>query len=120
MWARVVEFMLGCWLAISPFIFRHEDEWLWITDFAAALTIGTLALVSYWPPLRHAHLLLAAFALLLASYGRFANGLDGSQLSGGYQNYIVIGLLLVMFAIVPNHATRPPQRWLTAGTGRPR
>jgi hypothetical protein len=120
MWARVVEFMLGCWLAISPFIFQHEDERLWLTDFAAALTVVTLALVSYWPPLHRAHLLLAAFALLLALYGRFANGLDGSHLPGGYQNYIIIGLLLVMFGIVPNHATRPPQGWLTAATGRPR
>jgi hypothetical protein len=27
------------------------------------------------------------------------------------QNDIVVGLLLLMFAIVPNHATRPPRDW---------
>ncbi|MGE0756204.1 MAG: hypothetical protein AB7O38_04255, partial [Pirellulaceae bacterium] len=57
MWARVIEFMLGCWLAISPFVFHHGDNWLrWTIDWAAAVLVVTLAVLSYWPPMRRAHL----------------------------------------------------------------
>jgi len=52
MWARVVEFMLGCWLAISPFIFQHpaDDLTLWVTDWMAASFVILFALLSYWRP----------------------------------------------------------------------
>lgn len=30
MWARVVEVMLGCWLAVSPFVFRHSADERWL------------------------------------------------------------------------------------------
>ena len=70
MWARVVEFMLGCWLAVSPFVFRHgDDSVLWATDFVAASLVIVLALLSYWPPLRYAHLgtMLVALVMMPAS-----------------------------------------------------
>lgn len=109
MWARVVEFMLGCWLAVSPFVFQHGDEsLLWATDFIAASTIVTLALLSYWAPLRHAHLGSALVGLAMIAFGRFAAGAEPGP---ALQNYILVGLLLLMFAIVPNHASRPPRTW---------
>ena len=57
MWARVIEVMLGCWLALSPFIFRHvpEDRVLWLNDLFSALVVIVVALVSFWGPLRFAH-----------------------------------------------------------------
>lgn len=109
MWARVVEFMLGCWLAVSPFVFQHGDDWLlWAADFIAALIVVTMALISYWPPMRHAHLGTAVLAVVMMGFGRIA---DGAHPGPGYQNYIVIGLLLAMFAIVPNYAGQPPLKW---------
>src|SRR5688572_25128019 len=110
MWARVVEFMLGCWLAISPFIFRHpaDDLALWVTDWIAAGLVILFALLSYWPPLKHIHLVTAAVALALVAVGRLLAWEDPPP---GAQNQIVVGLLLLMFALVPSHASRPPDAW---------
>jgi hypothetical protein len=110
MWARDVEFMLGLWLAISPWVFRHADDAtvLWVSDMACGALVATLALFSYWHPTRHAHLLTLIVAAWLVGFGRFGAAVP---LPPGMQNDIVIGLLLVMFAIVPNHASQPPTNW---------
>lgn len=109
MWARVVEFMLGCWLAVSPFVFGHGEDWMpWIADFSAALLVMTLAMLSYWTPTRHAHFGIAVVALTMIGFGRWAGG---AEVPPAFQNHIVIGLLLLMFAIIPNHASHPPRSW---------
>jgi hypothetical protein len=110
MWARDVEVMLGVWLALSPFIFRHEPDakLLWVSDLVSALLVATFALLSYWRPTRHAHLLTIAVALWLIGFGRFGASVP---LPWGMQNDIVIGLLLLMFAVVPNEAAIPPSAW---------
>jgi hypothetical protein len=109
MWARVIEFMLGCWLAASPFIFRHPDEsvLLWGTDWIGATLVIAFALLSYWRALRGMHLLTLLVAIGLMGMGRFAN----TGVPPGAQNEIIVGLLLFTFAIVPNHASRPPAAW---------
>lgn len=109
MWARVVECMLGCWLAISPFVFAHgEQTELWVVDFIGASAVIALALLSYWPPLRYAHLATTAVALGLILFGWLSGGITSGP---AYQNHIVLGLLLLMFALVPNHASQPPISW---------
>lgn len=109
MWARVIELMLGCWLAVSPFIFRHspEDRVLWFSDLLSALVIIVVVLVSFWPPLRFAHIANLAVALWLIAFGYWAPYPTPPAL----QNDIVVGLLLMMFAIIPNNANEPPQPW---------
>ena len=110
MWARVIEMMLGCWLAMSPFIFRHagDDRVLWFNDLFSALAIMVLALVSFWPPLRFAHVANLVIALWLIAFGFWASPYPAPP---ALQNDIVVGLLLLMFAIIPNEATRPPRPW---------
>jgi hypothetical protein len=110
MWARVIEVMLGCWLAMSPFIFRHnaEDRVLWVNDFSSATVVIVFALVSFWPPLRFAHLANLGTALWLIAFGFWAFPYPTPP---ALQNDILVGLLLLMFAIIPNEATRPPQSW---------
>jgi hypothetical protein len=100
MWARVIEVMLGLWLAVSPFVFRHaaDNTTLWINDFACGFAVVTLALVSFWRPLRYAHLAIALVALWLIVYG-FITPYPAPPAS---QNHILLGLVLVMFAIIPN------------------
>lgn len=114
MWARVVEVMLGLWLAISPFIFRHaaENRALWINDLACGFVLVTLALVSFWHPLRHAHLAIALVALWLIAFG-FLVPYPAPPAS---QNHILLGLVLLMFAIIPNDADLPPHSWRTVTT----
>jgi hypothetical protein len=111
MWARVIEFAIGCWLAMSPFIFGHgaDEVLLWTVDLTAATIVMSLALASYWHPLRHAHLATIAVGLALVVVGRFLNP---TPVPPAGQNQIVVGLLLLMFALVPNHASMPPNHWL--------
>ncbi|QDT92575.1 SPW repeat domain-containing protein [Gimesia algae] len=116
MWSRVVEFMLGCWLAISPFVFGHAESqsMLWFMDWLCALLIISFALLSYWQPLRHIHLATAFLAVLMIGYGRFAQPaqlIPAEHVIPALQNHILTGLLLLMFALVPNHASQPPQGW---------
>jgi hypothetical protein len=118
-WARVVEFMFGCWLAISPFVFAHalDQSALWATDWIAGALVITFALLSYWHPTRHAHLLTAVVACGLVLLGRFSSA---EAPSPAQQNQIVVGLTLVMFVIVPNQASLPPTAWRghqNAGSG---
>lgn len=110
MWARTIEVMLGCWLAVSPFIFRHtaEDRILWFNDLFSAMAVIVLALVSFWPPLRFAHVANLVIALWLIAFGFWAFPYPTPP---ALQNDIVMGLLLLMFAIIPNEATRPPRPW---------
>jgi hypothetical protein len=109
MWARVIEVMLGCWLAMSPFIFRHgpEEKFLWFSDLFSALLVILLALISFWPPLRFAHVANLLVALWLIAFGFWAS----YPVPPALQNDIVVGLLLLMFAIIPNEATLPPRPW---------
>lgn len=110
MWARVIETMLGCWLALSPFIFRHPVEargW-WLNDLTCAFIVVTLALLSLWPPLRHAHLGLIVVALWLMGFGYFA---APHSLPPALQNDLLTGLVLLMLAIIPNEALQPPAAW---------
>lgn len=112
MWARVVECMLAAWLAMSPFIFRHPDgeTALWLTDWLAALLMCVFALSSYWLPLNRIHLANVLVACALIGFGRFY----GDEVTAAHQNQILVGLLLLMFALVPNQAADPPQNWSSA------
>lgn len=109
MWPRVVEVMLAVWLALSPFIFpdasSNPSQWLL---YGLATLIATLALLSYWPPARRAHLGILIVAIGMILWGRFA---ASSPPPAGYQNLIAVGLLLVMFAIIPSDCLRPPPVW---------
>lgn len=110
MWSRDVEIMIGCWLAMSPFIFGHpsaETAW-WINDFACALAVVTLAGSSYWKPLRYAHLGQLAVGTWLIGFAYFHGfGAEGGT-PAALQNTVSVGLLLSMFGLIPNNAADPP------------
>ena len=110
MWARIVEFMLACWLAISPFIFGYPSgiSFFWINDLICSSLIIFFSLICYYKPLRKMHLfnLLIAFYLIIVSYA-----LKSSPFYQPLQNYIVLGILLLMLALVPSEASKPPMPW---------
>lgn len=118
MWARVIEFMLGCWLAISPFIFTSgpQPTRAWYLDWICAVLVILFALLSYWKPTRHIHVMTGLLALFMIGYGRFAYS---SPVPPACQNYIMTGLLLLMFALVPNRASHPPRIWYEQSPGSP-
>lgn len=110
MWARIVEVMLGVWLALSPFIFRipTEERFLWWNDLFAAAVIVALALTSFKPELERAHLgLLPVAAWLVVS----AYWLGSVPPEPAFQNHVVVGWLLAMFAIIPSRSDTPPRAW---------
>ena len=110
MWPRVVEVMLGCWLAVSPFIFRHaaENRILWFTDLLSATAVIVFALLSFWFPLRFAHVANLVIGLWLIAFGFWGSAYPTPP---ALQNHIVVGSLLLMFAIIPNEAAKPPVSW---------
>jgi peptidoglycan/LPS O-acetylase OafA/YrhL len=110
MWARISEILLACWLALSPFILVEEanrGSYL-LHDFGCAAAIAGFALLSFWPRFGKAHLCTLAVAAWLVGIG-FAQPDPPPPLA--YQNCVVVGALLIMFVIVPSHASEPPRRW---------
>ena len=109
MWSRVVEFMLGLWMAASPFIFGHDSAKpeYWYADFAAATIVIMCSMLSYWEPTRHAHLGTVLAGLGLIGFGFLAP----TPPPAAAQNEIIVGLLLAMMAIIPNEASEPPRQW---------
>lgn len=111
MWPRVVEIMLGVWLSLSPFIFRHPPDmalW-WATDFVAASLVWVLATLSFWDRTRRAHLFILPVSVLLIAVAYVASEHPAPP---ALQNQIAVGLLLLMLAIIPSRASEPPRAWL--------
>lgn len=110
MWPRVAELLLGVWLVLSPFIFVGTDsvEAFAGIDLAAGAGVVLLSLLSFWRRAEWAHLGTALLALGLGTYAYLAWERPGPPAA---QNEIFVALLLLLLAIVPNDASRPPKPW---------
>lgn len=110
MWPRVSEILIGCWLAASPWIFGYgsSSNGPVLTTFACAALTVLLAAASYFPRMERAHLgeipvaaWLIAVAFLQAD----------PPPAPSYQNFVCVGLLMLLFAIIPSRASQPPRAW---------
>jgi hypothetical protein len=124
MWPRIAEVLIACWLAAAPFVFGRAGHGVegavpWLSDVVCAGLIAACALVSLARPRSRLHLAELAVAAWLVAYGFFASATPYPAL----QNDILVGLVLPMFAIIPNQATLPPAAWRepawTDGSHRP-
>lgn len=109
MWPRVLELVLACWLAISPFIFRYPgaERALWASDFSCAAVVAALALLSVHPRMRRlhwGHFVVAAW-LMVTAY------LAPLPPSPPHQNHLLVALLLALLAILPTQVARMPRAW---------
>lgn len=110
MWPRVVEIMLGCWLLVTPLVFRDTPgagNYAGNALVCGAL-LGTLSLLSFWRPLRLAHLGTLLVALWLTGHGYFSAQRPGPPAA---QNEITVGLILLLFAVLPNEINQRPLPW---------
>jgi hypothetical protein len=119
MWSRVVEIMLGCWLLMSPFLFTHPTDAtaLWVNDLVCGTAVILFGVFSYWGPTRQAHLLSLAVGTWLIAFA-YREGFG--EPSAASQNHVILGLLLLMFAIIPNDAAEAAQGWNAEPAPNPR
>ena len=110
MWPRVVELMLGVWLAASPFFIPQptSGHFSMINAFVCATIVVIASCLAYWEPTRHARAITAVVALWLVGRAYLAAPHPASP---WLQNEFLIGLLLLMFAVIPNEASKPPRSW---------
>lgn len=121
MWPRVVEIMLGAWLLITPFVFRHSAD---IDAYAAnAMVSGSIviaaSLLCFWRRADRAYFVTLMMAFWLMGHGYFSAARPGPPPA---QNEIMVGLLLLLFAILPTETNQPPGPWrkqLNAETASP-
>lgn len=108
MWGRHFEVSLAIWLALSWLIFRYPDESFvfMIHDFFIAASIATISLLNY--KYRYVHLLNLIIAFWLIAFVFFSHAPITNAI---YQNYMMIGLILLIFSVVPPKASHPPQEW---------
>ena len=110
MWSRVVEAMIGCWLLMCPFIFQHPDDalFMWVNHFATGAAVILFALSSYVHRTRRAHWLSLLVGCWLVGFA-YWHGFGAP--APAFQNDLLVGLLLLMFAIIPNDASHPAITW---------
>lgn len=110
MWGRAIEIMLGLWLVLSPWIFRHWDSHRtlsWVV-IACGFFLVVVSSAAFWRPLRRAHLVHLGVALGLAAYAYFGFPHPAPP---GAQNALLTGLVLILIAIIPPRPTDPPEPW---------
>ena len=107
MWPRVIEFMLACWIAMSPFIFRYpfNANFFWYTDLCCAGLVAFFALISLYHPLRKMHLCNIGVGLYLIGVNGFFD------ISPILENYMILGIILLIVSLVPIPANEPPEPW---------
>ena len=110
MWPRVTEVLLGCWLLVTPFVFRGTDgvaDYVFNAVFSGSIII-VASLLSFWQPARHARFLTLAASIWLALHGYFSAPRPGPPAA---HNEITIGLILLLFALMPNEVNDVPEPW---------
>lgn len=109
MWARIVEIILGFWLVASPFIFpiAASDRASFINYLLCSAAVIGFGLLSFWDRTKWTHFLTLLVALWLIGFGYSA----GYPSPPTAQNQIVVGVLLGMFAIIPNRTNEMPAAW---------
>ena len=111
MWPRVAELLIAAWLAASPWVLpvpTGAEFFLHANALTCAALIALFALLSFRAALEKAHLLSLAVALWIIGIAFTAPNPPPPAM---YQNFVVVGLLLLMIAVLPSHASEPPRDW---------
>lgn len=104
MWTRIAELLTAVWLFASHFIFGYDGS----IDLICAIGIALFAALSFIDKLNKMHLLevIPACALLYVSYTY-----PTPILPFALQNFILVALNILLFAILPSNASDHPRPW---------
>ncbi len=107
MWARSCELMLGLWLIVSPFVFRHPagDLTHWAIDLSCGSAVVVIASFAFWPRTGRAHVAHFLVAAFLFGHG-WLNAPSPTS-----SNHIMVALLLALLAVIPSDVLTPPVKW---------
>jgi hypothetical protein len=111
MWPRVAELLIAIWLAASPYVLSApagSEFFLRINALICAALVAVFALISFRDAWAKAHLLSLAVALWLIGVAFVAPNPPPPL---AYQNFVVVGLLLLLFGVLPSRASEPPRPW---------
>ena len=111
MWPRIVELLLAAWLAASPWLLPAPTDaasFLRVNALVCAGLIALFALLSFRAAWEKAHLLSFAVALWLIGIAFLQ---PNPPPPASYQNFVVTGLTLLLFAVLPSRASDPPRAW---------
>lgn len=111
MWPRVVELLIAAWLATSPWIIPSpagSANSVRLNALICAGLIALFALLSFRPAWEKAHLLSLAIALWLIGIAFLQ---PNPPPPAAYQNFVVTGLTLLLFAVLPSQCADPPREW---------
>jgi hypothetical protein len=110
MWPRYFEILLGLWLVVSPEIYGHAAELqaLAASERVTGAAIVIASVLSFWRRTESAHFASGAIALLLAAYGWLSFPRPGPP---PVQNDITVAVVVLMFFLLPNRASQPPESW---------
>lgn len=113
MWARLIEMIIGFWLVLSSFIFRHQSVSTnaWMLDFIFGTAVIVPALLSFCSPTRRKHLLGPVVALAMIGFGYYGST---PPLSPTEQNYIATGFCVLIFSMIPNQSSIPKSQEVKA------
>lgn len=108
MWPHTVIAALGLWLALSPLIFDVDPSrpLLWFHEIGVGVLVMALAGFSAFRKLdilRGATALVALY-LLVRAYFLYPHPRPPLE-----QNHFVVGILILMFVILPRWANLPPE-----------
>jgi hypothetical protein len=110
-WPRVVELLIALWLAVSAWVLpmpMGAEFFLRVNALVSAALIALFALLSFRAALEKAHLLSMAVAAWLIGIAFAAPNPPPPAM---YQNFVVVGLLLLLVTILPSRASESPRGW---------
>ena len=90
-------------LILEAFVFSGAGR-----ELSCAAAVIVLALLSWLGPTRHAHVGSVAVGVWMIT---FAYLHSGDPTPSALQNNALVGMLLIMFGVIPNQASLPPARW---------